>query len=103
MPYYCDTCEHAPHEYAGSIQFYGNQSVDIYFLDKTGGHKPNYHGCCIRYGKEDYQYASYAEMHPLEAVGFKEQLVWCMYLEWCEARGYEPQTLEWRQNENRTQ
>jgi len=97
MEYQNHSCEHADHEYVGSIKYFivfggeRERPVDIFFLDETGGHEPHYHGCCIRYSNEPDEYASYAEMHHIE----NKPIIWELYLQWCKVKGYQPQTYEW--------
>ena len=93
-----DKCNHAEHEYVGSLKHgidnysnTGNEPCDIYFTDSTGGHSPEYHGCCIRYGNESHEYLSYAEAQQWQG----KPVLWMIYCDWCEWRGYEAQSYEW--------
>ena len=100
MEYQNHSCEHADHEYVGTIKHaivygaYGEKHellVDVFFLDTTGGHDPHYHGCCIRYSNEPEDYASYAEVRMIEDTA----VLWPLYLQWCKLRGYKPQSYNW--------
>ena len=98
MREYKDACEHAEHEYVGTIKqciLFDSSNVklpvDVYFTDSTGGHEPSYHGCCLRYSDEPSNYLSYSEMHQIE----KHPVLWQMYCRWCETRDYEAQSYEW--------
>ena len=97
MEYQNHSCEHADHEYVGTIKhsivFDSNIRlvVDVFFLDKTGGHDPHYHGCCVRFSDEPSHYASYAEVRMIE----NKPVLWAMYLQWCDTHGYKPQSYDW--------
>ena len=99
MEYQNHSCEHADHEYGGTIKhsiLWPHRSTsdlvaDIFFLDATGGHKPYYHGCCVRYSDEPSDYGSFAEVRIIQY----KPVLWAMYLQWCENHGYKPQSNEW--------
>mgnify|MGYP005992152893 FL=1 len=97
MKHWEDTCVHALHEYAGSLDYLSSLGpVDVYFLDLTGGHNNQYHGACVRYGADCSEYLSYAEVSMAQN---HHPEIWDMYLKWCKLRGKEPQTREWISNQ----
>ena len=88
--YHEDCCQHTYTEYVGTLRgVQGEDKVDVYFLDETGGHSSDYHGMCLRYSSNPEDYCS-GDPSLLR----EETEVYDLYQKWCLRKGYTPQDAE---------
>lgn len=71
MPVYTNHCNHADHEFIGTIEAHQPSPNRTFKLYDVYVYAEGYHGheVCIRYGNEGYQYMSPGPIHYLAKMG----------------------------------